>query len=423
MARRSGERSAHVAFVEQAEDGWIVNYDGEKHGPFRFETMAWKSLRLSPNGERWAVIGGGRRARAVVDGEAHPWHQSLKNDSITFSPDGKDVAYLGLNDAGMFVVLNGEKVGTYGQVSPLGFSPDSKHLTYAAQINQKWHMIIDGKKGPAYDQVLNAGALFSADGERTAYGVSIDGDIYAIVDGVRQGPYESMANDLFEFSPDGKHFVYGVPVGDQFAVVMDGEKQEPFDRIPVFTFSSNGEHYCYVGVKGAVWSLIVDGELVARHDKIGSPSFMPNGEVAYVAVDEEQGVYFVVGTKKEGPYLDIAQQGVNVSADGKHYGYTAFVGDDHRIVFDGKPAPRYDEIWRNRWCSARRVVDMPTWQRRDLMRFWWLMVKRLRKMHCRRRSAPFPSVMMESTGPLSLVSPAKCGCSSTVRQVASTTWC
>ena len=85
------------------------------------------------------------------------------------SSDGKHIAYA-TNGGG--IVVDGHAGPSGPLLGGLTFSPDGKRLAYMAggiadQRHDRQWVVVDGESGPKYVQVLNP--LFSSDSKRVAY--------------------------------------------------------------------------------------------------------------------------------------------------------------------------------------------------------------------------------------------------------------
>jgi len=59
----------------------------------------------------------------------------------------------------------------YGSIlkHSITFSPDGKRIAYAARDGDKWFVVVDGKEGNRYDDILKYTPVFSPDSKRVAY--------------------------------------------------------------------------------------------------------------------------------------------------------------------------------------------------------------------------------------------------------------
>ena len=84
--------------------------------------------------------------------------------TLTFSPDGKRLAYsVGLPKT-TTVVVDGTPHKKYDQAARPVFGKDSKHVAYVAVRENKQFVVIDGREGPDYDEVVVGDPVYQADG-------------------------------------------------------------------------------------------------------------------------------------------------------------------------------------------------------------------------------------------------------------------
>lgn len=121
--------------------------------------LSYRSLAFAPDGSRYAYAAELDKDRwvVVVDGAVHgpggPWkdgqgraYKKLGKRTPSMSPDGKRVAWVGVQEEGWKVVVDGVESPAYDivQRSALEFSPDGKHVAYCAQRLGKKMILVDG---------------------------------------------------------------------------------------------------------------------------------------------------------------------------------------------------------------------------------------------------------------------------------------
>jgi hypothetical protein len=121
--------------------------------------LSYRSLGFAPDGSRYAYAAELDKDRwvVVVDGVAHgpggPWkagqgrtYQKLGKRTPSLSADGRRVAWVGVQEEGWKVVVDGAESPAYDivQRSALEFSPDGAHVAYCAQRLGKKMIFVDG---------------------------------------------------------------------------------------------------------------------------------------------------------------------------------------------------------------------------------------------------------------------------------------
>ena len=252
---------------------------------------------------------------------------------------------------------------------PLTFSPDGKHVAYIAQWGHgprwRYRVIIDGKEGPEYEAKWVAGPIFSPDSRRTAYVGQRGGREFVVLDGKELTPHDAVDGIRLHFSPDSRRLAYiayrGKDDAQKAHFVVDGQEGREYgDHIWETCFSPDSKRAAYIAINGR-WQdqshteqLVVDGSEgpVVRRIREFSIRWSSDGRhVAYVAE----------GGSAEGPFGDGRQEWVvldgvaqakynwinemEFSADGKHLAYVAYRAG-YRVVLDGRPGPVFDDIER-----------------------------------------------------------------------------
>lgn len=282
-----------------------------------FDGVDPRSLRFSSDGFRFAYAANDRKEGScwfwVIDGIKGKVFDELGVDFV-FGPDAKRTAYTGKKGSQWFVVVEGEpEVEVEGIVdNSLTFSPDSRRLAYAvAKLDGRSYIVVDGEAGAIYDGIglstprglnpssasglrdyhlggLSQGVLFSPDSRRLAY-LAHKRLVKRMV--VLDGKSEEVEMDFMVggmvFSSDSKRLAYGGRRGDKFFLVVDGKRGVDYDALGHFEFSSDGKHIAFTARKGDKMVIVVDGQERAEHSEIpAGPVFRSDGVLEYLAADE-----------------------------------------------------------------------------------------------------------------------------------------
>jgi WD40 repeat protein len=165
--------SRHLAYIVTAGEQQFVVADGVE----RQRYFGVTNLTYSPDNRRLAYVAVSQRGglpAVIVDteGQAVPAAggasviqsvRAVANDSLTFSPDGTRLAYIGGVEGAWFVVVDGAVSGkAYDGIWDLGFSPGSRHVAWTARIGRDGIPVVDGQEERRY-------SLVSAPGSRVVF--------------------------------------------------------------------------------------------------------------------------------------------------------------------------------------------------------------------------------------------------------------
>ena len=283
---------------------------------------------------------------------------------ITFSPDGKRVAYIAKRGDKELMVIDGvagpeyDEVGRaqggggtggyqYTRLEP-AFSNDGRHVAYRAGRGGKWFIVADGVESAAYDYIEGYDPTYSGDGLHLAYAARRGGKWFAVVDGIEGKEYDELLSRGLRFSSDGKHLSYAARLGDKWFAVRDGVEGKAYDYVkwvsPYFTYSPDGRHLVYNARRQGKCFFVVDDTEERGYDNVYGPLFGPEGTLlAYGAKGGND--QFVVTNGVEGKhYEDI--DSLNSNANGTRTAYAALLGGQWRVVVDGVEGPPCDYIER-----------------------------------------------------------------------------
>ena len=173
----------------------------------------------------------GRKWHAVVDGrlgseydEVYPIAPSAWYSF--FSADGSRIVYLARRGEKWRAVIDGHEGPEFDRFEgflPLTFSPDGRHVAYIAQWGHgprwRYRVIIDGQEGPEYEAKWIAGPIFSPDSRRTAYVGQRGDNQFVVLDGKELMPHDSVDGIRLRFSPDSRRIAYIAYSGKEGAEV------------------------------------------------------------------------------------------------------------------------------------------------------------------------------------------------------------
>ena len=121
----------------------------------QFETTDNVSdLMLSPSGEHFAYLRTRPLGGKVVMLDTVPVGEYDRVEGLTFSSDGKHLAFAAGEGSRWRVVYRGDTTGLYESVRHLVVSPSGGHWACWVGKEGRWRGVVDGIKGRAYDATL-----------------------------------------------------------------------------------------------------------------------------------------------------------------------------------------------------------------------------------------------------------------------------
>jgi Tol biopolymer transport system component len=288
----------HLAYSAIKDDGYnLVVIDGEEGPPYdaieREETPnnnARTRIVWSADSTRLAYVATrGQKAVVVVNGREEVVYSEILKGSLTFSPDGKRMAFMAAKGYHRWVaVVDGREGPEYTWVGPPVFSPDGKHVAYEAQKTGRNVVVVyDGQEGAQYIQAFGP-TFFGPGGSQFAYVAQRPSSERFLVINGRERPELGSPGGILTFSPDGKRVAFFDNLGGGGYAVIDGRKGPSCERIDRFIFSSDSQHLAYVDRqsygKGAV---VLDGQKGPEYEWIAKngPVFREDGSLEYLATD------------------------------------------------------------------------------------------------------------------------------------------
>jgi hypothetical protein len=172
------------------------------------------------------------------------------------------------------------------------FSSDGRKLAYRVLRNEQMAAVVEGKTEPLQDRIGKM--LFSPDGGhffyqgiKTILGGRFDGSV-VFLDGAPWGGAGAFNRPFgvysIVFSPDSAR----VAMGSDGVVYVDGIKGKGFTSVTPPAFSADGSHVAYVGF-GEAAHVVVDGALGGPNNTVAliggsGVAFDGNDVVRYLAV-------------------------------------------------------------------------------------------------------------------------------------------
>ena len=253
FAGREGAKYDEIVDAELSADGKGLAYVARKGGKLVVvddgrEGAAYEEigeLRFSPDGTRLAYRAkkgpGGRGGGwvMVVDGREGQDHMMIAEESPTFSPDGRSIAY----------VVRHHAHRALGWRLFQGLWPTERVPSV---------VVVDEQEGPRLDDVVAESLTFSPDGRRVAYVGTLHNKANVFVDGLPCKGCESVseASRWLVFRPDSRRIAYWA--GDRWRAIVNGEQCEvqPEEKLePPWDLSDplrnlSAEIHLYMGMHG-----------------------------------------------------------------------------------------------------------------------------------------------------------------------------
>ncbi|HEU4780950.1 MAG TPA: hypothetical protein VFS58_13790 [Steroidobacteraceae bacterium] len=367
----ASEDGRHVALLRTTGGSMWLEHDGktskkwEEIGAFALKpdgNSGVDKLRLSPDGSRAAYVAReGQSIFLIVGDQSTPIEPSAIGNSgwFSFSPDGSRYLMVVENgNAINWVVLDGKKLGPYGDVKHVTFSGDGKHVAFVALDSYEYNkragmkVVFDGKESPGYATASDL--RMSHDGSRFAYvSQALFKDqpegVRVVVDG-KPSPQPYAFVKSLQISPNGKRVAFigaptldGVGFGEQ-RVYLDGKPGKTYQTIQELKLSPDGSRWAarvnipIAGHDVMRATYVIDGKETRSLDEVGmAETIFWTSDSKRVAIE---GLTSLLENGTENPAEDSAQgHGVRVGPNGS-YAYQTKADDNIvRMFVNGKKGP------------------------------------------------------------------------------------
>jgi hypothetical protein len=289
------------------------------------------------------------RTRVVLGDHAGPAFQNV--EPAGFSARGV-FAYAAYDSDQFGVIVGGEPIGPYGDVSELRWSPDGGRLAYivgdTGRIERS--VVVDAKRGPAYLDVRDL--HFSPDSTRLVYVASEREGERFVVDGK---PGKVYARCLAAgFSGDSRTWIGRAALGEKWAVVVNDEPGAAYDEVGPPVYSRDAKTVAYAARRGDRGVAV-----------IGTAESETCDFVYRIAVGEKAGVAFALLHGKTATLVhngkEVYRGGprpnhLSISADGAGLAYSESRDGKVKIVIDGHPGEAYDSVDHLQFAPDGRTV-------------------------------------------------------------------
>lgn len=314
-----------------------------------WSSVVW--LGKSPDRSRAVVVLQDMRGQRVqVDGRDGEVFAAVGVDALSFSPDGKRLAYPARTPAGWVVVIDGAAGPRFEGVAEIVWSGDSQHVAYAAARDERWRVILDGREGPSLEALRARSLRLSHDGAHIAYAGDDGGRVVVVVDGVRSAPYDAIGK--LSLGGDGR-CAFVARRGNEALVIADGEERGPYEDVADLSFSPTGRRLGWLARKGGGWRAIVDGDEGEAHDRVSTLVWAPHTEAFAYAVGTGATERVVVSGLPGGagaarvsgpPFEGVLPASVVFDHTGRHIAYAARRRGAWHVIVDAASGEPYEGL-------------------------------------------------------------------------------
>jgi hypothetical protein len=353
---------AHLAYPGMTASGWEVVHDGRRSRPWR----GIGQIVLSRDGMHLAYAALDDEGwRVVRDGALGPIVDAIMSNTISFSPDGRRLAWVGQRAGLSYLFLDDRTYGGFSLIGRPTFSGDSRRFAFVAARGRSLRATVDGEQQPQFEEIVEL--AFSEDGERVGYFGLRNHRWHAVVDGQVGPPFELLASLRF----GGGRAAYLAKEGDRWHLMVDGARVATHDEIAHRTLCFTGSEPRYAARDGAVWSaggpaldsidalvcrgarwayvgrsgdraVVMEGEReVGRYARADAPVFSHDGRLAFIAVDRE--AFVQIDDRRHAVKLPLLGTLV-LSPDGRHFALLCADREARRLhlYVDGAKVQAYD---------------------------------------------------------------------------------
>ncbi len=132
--------------------------DGKISAPY--ETVVENSLKFSSDGKSFAFEGENHdQFFMVLNGADGKHYSDVMQFTATFSPDNLRFAYVAENEYKRFINADTVEGKPFQDIYSIAFSPNSRWFAYSARLNDKELIIVEDNLGSTYDSILANGQI------------------------------------------------------------------------------------------------------------------------------------------------------------------------------------------------------------------------------------------------------------------------
>ncbi|RJP37494.1 MAG: hypothetical protein C4548_14265, partial [Desulfobacteraceae bacterium] len=332
--------SMKLAYIVRQGEKFFVYVNQDRSPPFAFVDYR-QGLMFSPDSEDLVYVASvdGKTGSLIKNGEPGEAYDEIKH--VTFSPDGRRLAYAARKGVQWRLVENDKKSPGYRDIISVRFSPDSKHLVCVVHGDDAAFVVLNGQKSESY-RYIAGNPIFSNDGKRLAYMVLEENrgnmSMRMVVDNQTGPLFDNIG--LYLFSQDGKQFAYMAEIEKKGMLMHNGKAHASYEALGIPVFSPDGRRLAHPAFQNQQWFMVDNGEKGQGFDHIEPPIFCPSGErMAYIAGN--------VAAKPEDRFVAVVSDGhivgkhewadlLTFSPDGRHLAYAAAEKGEAFLVIDAQ---------------------------------------------------------------------------------------
>lgn len=285
-----------------------------------------------------------RGVSLITSDNAEHQYSAIDAFNVTFSPDGKRLAYIGKRNGAWVIVINGQELPDNGSIAilrevvggksqeaqtflaPVKFSRDLRHVA---------HLSAETTKSEAY-VFLENGTSYYAAGNALATAVMLDG---------KQVGSTRLPVDFFRFafSENGERTAFVAKVvGGKEVAIIDGQSSDSYDHVYDIWLSSRGSNYCFTAKSNNSYAVVLNGRLGKYYH--AAESITPSSDRSRVAYKAKVGgKWIAVADDRE--FADYADpNGFQFSSNGQSFAFSAKLGNKQVVVVDGIHGPEFDSV-------------------------------------------------------------------------------
>ena len=331
-----------VCAVHLPSGGWAALGDGHLIGSYDGEDpiviipeshRPGLDVKFSHDGRHYAFVGTRKGQQIpVIDGIERPAAQQI--GEIALSPTGDSYAYVAKDSTKSRLIRDGKEVASNeNYIGSLTYSPDGRQLAWITDIGHGYAQFLNGKQltpregddPKAFQQIHRF--RFSTDSKHYAYIQGADSDVRIVRDGRVEAIFKEISGGVvqdIDFTPDSKRLAvaFGGIWSTQVGFIRDGKvvpagPASGTTQAGQFIWSPNSKHFATAVWRANKTYAVLDGQEMPEHVyAFSKPGWvLDDGRFAYCSSDLNSSVLWTThfgGQDFKGWLLH------DMTADGSH---------------------------------------------------------------------------------------------------------